>query len=150
MVFGLLTNPFKSEPLFYEIDCMRIGLIADIHSNLPALTAVLEQMGTVDMLVCAGDMVGYYNQPNDICDLIRERAAAVVFGNHEAYVTGLWKPDSVYEPILRAVWTRDNLSPTNLDWLTDLPEECIINADSYTLRIRHTWKGGVISMKTHL
>jgi hypothetical protein len=43
-------------------------LIADIHSNLPALTAVLEQMETVDMLVCAGDMVGYYNQPNEVCD----------------------------------------------------------------------------------
>lgn len=121
---------------------MKIGLIADIHSNLPALTAVLERLESVDMLICAGDMVGYYNQPNEVCESIRERAAAVVFGNHEAYVTGLWKPNLEYEPILRAVWTKDNLSPINFDWLSNLPEESIINVDSYTLRIRHTWKGG--------
>ncbi len=42
----------------------RIGLIADVHSNLPALEAVLADLGSVDLLICAGDIVGYYSEPN--------------------------------------------------------------------------------------
>ncbi len=39
---------------------MKIGLISDIHGNLPALQAVLEDVpDDVDELVCLGDIVGY-------------------------------------------------------------------------------------------
>ncbi len=39
---------------------MRVGLISDIHSNHPALEAVLQSMpDNLDALVCAGDIVGY-------------------------------------------------------------------------------------------
>lgn len=33
---------------------MRIGLISDIHANLPALEAVLDDMPSVDEIICAG------------------------------------------------------------------------------------------------
>ncbi|MGH7426200.1 MAG: metallophosphoesterase family protein, partial [Candidatus Methylomirabilales bacterium] len=40
---------------------MLIGLLSDPHSNLPALEAVLDDVGRVtpDTLVCLGDFVGY-------------------------------------------------------------------------------------------
>jgi predicted phosphodiesterase len=38
---------------------MRIGLISDIHANLPALEAVLDDMPPIDDIICAGDVVGY-------------------------------------------------------------------------------------------
>ena len=38
---------------------MKVGVISDIHGNLVALEAVLEDMPPVDRLVCAGDVVGY-------------------------------------------------------------------------------------------
>lgn len=40
---------------------MRIALIADIHANLHALKAVLNDIGEagMDQLVCLGDVVGY-------------------------------------------------------------------------------------------
>src|SRR3989304_38875 len=45
---------------------MRIALIADIHSNLEALEAVLrdvERRGPVDAWWCLGDIVGYGPDP---------------------------------------------------------------------------------------
>lgn len=38
---------------------MQLGIIADVHANLPALEAVLDDMPPVDQLVCLGDTVGY-------------------------------------------------------------------------------------------
>jgi len=37
---------------------MKVGLISDIHANLPALETVLDDMPTVDRIVCAGDVIG--------------------------------------------------------------------------------------------
>jgi len=40
---------------------MKIAVIADIHSNLEALTAVLKAIESqrVDAIYCLGDIVGY-------------------------------------------------------------------------------------------
>jgi predicted phosphodiesterase len=45
---------------------MRLAVISDIHSNLPALEAVLERIepGGFDALWCLGDVVGYGAQPD--------------------------------------------------------------------------------------
>lgn len=40
---------------------MKAGLVSDIHSNLPALEAVLKELRkeNIEMLLCLGDIVGY-------------------------------------------------------------------------------------------
>ncbi|MCU4925949.1 metallophosphatase family protein [Halobacteria archaeon AArc-dxtr1] len=65
---------------------MRVGLISDIHGNLPALEAVLSDMPAVDALVCAGDVVGYNPWPAECVDKLRERDVPTVLGNHDAAV----------------------------------------------------------------
>jgi len=62
-----------------------IGLISDIHANLPALEAVLadvERSG-VDALVCLGDVVGYGPSPRECLDLIARTCEVMIRGNHE-------------------------------------------------------------------
>ena len=45
---------------------MRIGLLSDVHGNLPALEAVLEACSIrCDALWCLGDTVGYGASPNE-------------------------------------------------------------------------------------
>jgi predicted phosphodiesterase len=44
---------------------MKIGLISDVHANVVVLKAVLEDMGKVDAILCAGDIVGYKPYPNE-------------------------------------------------------------------------------------
>ena len=42
---------------------MYVGIVSDIHANQVALEAVLDDMPDVDVLVCAGDVVGYNPWP---------------------------------------------------------------------------------------
>jgi diadenosine tetraphosphatase ApaH/serine/threonine PP2A family protein phosphatase len=70
---------------------MRIAVISDIHANLHALESVLADIGTasVEEIWCLGDVVGYGPKPNECCDLIRERAAISLCGNHDLASLGL-------------------------------------------------------------
>jgi predicted phosphodiesterase len=66
-----------------------LGLISDIHANLPALEAVLadaKKRGVTDFL-CLGDVVGYNGQPEDCVQLLRDEGARNILGNHDQYVT---------------------------------------------------------------
>jgi len=64
-----------------------IGIVSDIHSNLPALKEslnILDNEFNIDGLICAGDIVGYYPWPLNIIDILLEHNAHVVLGNHDA------------------------------------------------------------------
>ncbi|MEE9542311.1 MAG: metallophosphoesterase family protein, partial [Thermodesulfobacteriota bacterium] len=63
---------------------MRYAIISDIHSNLEALRAVLDDIDNrrVDKIVSLGDIVGYNANPNETVDLIRERGIMSIAGNH--------------------------------------------------------------------
>ena len=67
---------------------MRVAVIADIHSNLEALKAVLADLKDVQEIWCLGDVVGYGPNPNECCEVIKEKANYCVLGNHDAGVLG--------------------------------------------------------------
>jgi putative phosphoesterase len=119
------------------VTAMQVGVIADIHSNLPALEAVLADMSTVDMLVCAGDIVGYYLDCNEVCERIRSLNVPVVRGNHDAYVLGALTPAPERRDAYRTDWTRAALAPDNLQWLASLPTERRLDVAGVTLILRH-------------
>ena len=55
---------------------MKYALISDVHSNLPALEAVLEDVDArtdVGATYHLGDLVGYAPWPNEVVVLLRER-----------------------------------------------------------------------------
>lgn len=62
-----------------------LAVLSDIHANLAAFTAVLEDMDAMGAgeAVCLGDVVGYGPDPQACVDLIRERSIPCVLGNHE-------------------------------------------------------------------
>ena len=67
-------------------------LLSDIHGNLPALDAVLEDAnmpGTSSAVWVLGDSVGYGAQPNEVIDRLRTLPnPTIVKGNHEAAAIG--------------------------------------------------------------
>ena len=63
---------------------MRIGLVSDIHCNIEGLRSALAVMGDVDALFCAGDLMYEYRFQAEVLDLLREREAYIVRGNHDA------------------------------------------------------------------
>jgi putative phosphoesterase len=67
---------------------MRVGIVSDIHSNAAGLRAALDRMGDVDEVLCAGDMVESYRFSNEVVELLVERRAHCVLGNHDLDMIG--------------------------------------------------------------
>ena len=86
------------------------AVISDIHSNMEALTAVLEhikQQG-VEKIYCLGDVIGYGPDPCAALDLTRENCDVVIMGNHDYAV--LYEPTRFNIGAENAVfWTRHQL-----------------------------------------
>jgi len=86
------------------------AIISDIHANLQALQAVLEDIDAlkVDRIVCLGDVVGYGPDPAECVRIVMQRCAFTLLGNHEFAV--LHGPDG-FNPIAEAAlsWTREQL-----------------------------------------
>lgn len=103
---------------------MRTAILTDVHANLPALKAVLDRCRTlgIDRYVCLGDSVGYASHPNECCELLRERVAFSLLGNHDAAVSGRMDYGLYYEAARHALdWTRERLTEANRSWLASLP-----------------------------
>ncbi len=63
-----------------------IALISDIHANLEALAAVfadIDRQPGVAAVYCLGDLVGYGPDPEAVVDLVRQRCADTLMGNHD-------------------------------------------------------------------
>ena len=102
---------------------MRILLLSDIHANLEALNACLDAAPPHDQIVNLGDIVGYGADPNAVIDKVRSHVGKVVRGNHDKAVSGVMNLEH-FNPMagLAALWTRERLTPENLEWLRELPQ----------------------------
>ena len=90
---------------------MRVAVLSDVHSNLPALEAVLAAVDAVgvDEVWCLGDVVGYGAQPDTCAELIRERCEVCLVGNHDLAVLERIDVSSFSATAAAAVeWTREN------------------------------------------
>lgn len=93
---------------------MRLAVLSDIHSNLAALDAVLEdldrQPSVAETWVC-GDIVGYGPQPNEVIGRLVEGDMRAVMGNHDGAAIGVvdvtWFNDAAAAAI---VWTAGELT----------------------------------------
>lgn len=67
---------------------MKIALLSDIHANLPALEAALQNIDShnPDAIYCLGDLVGYNVWPNEVVHIIQNRKIATLAGNHDLKV----------------------------------------------------------------
>jgi len=102
---------------------VRLLLLSDIHSNLEALEACLAAAPAHDVVVNLGDIVGYGASPNEVTQRSRSLGKFFVRGNHDKAVTGLTDLND-FNPIagVAALWTRDQLTPENIEWLRALPQ----------------------------
>ena len=89
---------------------MKRAIISDVHGNLEALRAVLEDIDRerVDAIVCLGDVVGYGPNPCECVQLVQDRCSLVILGNHDQ--GALFDPDGFNSGAERAIrWTRNQL-----------------------------------------
>lgn len=91
---------------------MSTAVLSDIHANAEALKRVLDDIDRrkVDRIICLGDTLGYGPDPLECLDLVHQRCAWSLLGNHEAAVA---RPragaDLNPEAAASAAWTRAQL-----------------------------------------
>ena len=100
------------------------AVISDIHGNLEALEAVLEDVPDgVEEIYCLGDVIGYGASPNECCESVRSYEMPVISGNHDLAVTDLSTNLAWFNPVAAAAieWTREQLTPDNGEFLRTRP-----------------------------
>lgn len=102
---------------------MRILILSDIHSNLPAFTAVLEDAKTWDKVIFLGDVANFGPHPRECVELLQSLNPIAVIGNHDVYISQNWVKKDVNQ---FDVWSRSQLTKENILWLRALPETLIL------------------------
>lgn len=102
---------------------MLIGVVSDVHGNLPALEAVLDDLSAVDALVNAGDTVGYNPWPGECVDVMRQRDVPSVLGNHDRAVASETGFRFNRMAAAGVEYALDVLDRNQLAWLESLPEQ---------------------------
>jgi predicted phosphodiesterase len=103
---------------------MRALVISDIHSNLPALEAVLAAAPEYNTVWNLGDTVGYGANPNEVIGLARKFGGIVVRGNHDRACGDPFR-FSLHHRMsaiagVAAGWTSRVLTDENSEWLMGL------------------------------
>ena len=103
---------------------VRYAILSDIHGNYDAFEAVLEGLSreSIDSIICLGDIVGYGPEPAACLNRVRNTAEYVVAGNHDLAVAEKLNIDG-FNLLAReaTLWTRDELSTENIEYLASLP-----------------------------
>jgi predicted phosphodiesterase len=103
---------------------MRVAILADIHSNLQALSKAFSiiDRSRIDEVYCLGDIVGYGANPNECVELIRSRATHCVLGNHDLAAVDPSNAEYFTKPgRIAAEWTHKTLAINHLEFLSTLP-----------------------------
>ena len=126
---------------------MRIAVIADIHANLPALRAVLDDIDQIgaNAIYCVGDVVGRGPHPNETVDLIRSVGIETVQGNWDEAVgmdreqTGAaWasiEAEAAGDASMR--WTAETMTEENRSWLRQLPRTLRVELAGRSVMLFH-------------
>lgn len=127
---------------------MRLGIITDIHSNIIALNAVLNEFKKrkVDKIICCGDIIGIGPNPEEtvqnIIDI--EEKLIIVRGNHEQYLLkGL--PKNVHDDkrqmsqdeIKNHEWVHSMLSEKSKKFISKIPLSQNIEIENKRIYIVH-------------
>lgn len=100
---------------------MKVGIISDVHANLPALERVMEKLNHCDEIYSAGDVVGYYPFPNEVVEMFIREDISSVAGNHDIAVVNADFSGMNAIAMEAGIYTRNVLSYKNLQWLSKLP-----------------------------
>ena len=126
---------------------MRIAVIADLHANLPALRAVLDDAAALgcDTAWCVGDVVGRGPYPGEVIDELRRLAVPTIQGNWDEAV-GLrrehpgvaWpSPEAEAAGLDSLAWTIERTTDDQRSWLRQLPAAHRLSVEDRSVLLFH-------------
>jgi putative phosphoesterase len=130
---------------------MKVALIGDVHANLPALEAVLEDAHgrDVEAIWNVGDFVGYGAFPDEVVKRLQQEEALSIVGNYDLKALKVSKKKGSKNPEkwFAFKWARDNLSKPSRRYLKSLPEEIRLEIAGKRILLTH---GSPASNKEHI
>ena len=116
----------------------RIAIISDIHGNIPALEAVLDDISNkqVKKIICLGDLVGKGPCPDIAVDIIREKCETVIMGNWDEMVT---RPNGSE----LMIWARNKIGDIRANYLRSLPFSIDFFMSGKLVRLMHASPQGI-------
>ena len=123
---------------------MKYAIISDIHGNLPAFEAALDDARTYnpDMYLLLGDYTNGFPWGNGVAETIRGLGSArIIRGNGEGYLIDLqsknqdsWSCEQ-FKPVY---WAYRSLSKVNLDYVLSLPEKAVLSDKNVIINLTHS------------
>lgn len=119
---------------------MRVAFIADVHANLEAFEAVLQDatIQRVKSFFSPGDWVNYAADCNEVLSLLKQKNITTTAGNHD-YGAADRRDFAIFSPEAQKgiLWTMRKLSEENIAFLSKLPEELTIDLEGLRLYLVH-------------
>lgn len=126
---------------------MRLAVFADVHSNIHAMQAVLDDIKgkKPDQVICAGDLVGYGAYPNQVIDTIRKQEVPTVMGNYDdgigyhRLICGCdYKDEEAQRLGERSImWTKKHTTEENKEFLRNLPKQLELTIGDKRILVVH-------------
>lgn len=126
---------------------MKVGVISDLHANLPATETILDYLNSqnVGAIFCAGDVVGFGANPNEVIELIKQQQVSCVMGNYDnavaydEYTAGRVPSTPRTEELKQSalVWTQKNVKSNNKEYLKSLPLIAKYTIEGKSIKILH-------------
>jgi putative phosphoesterase len=103
---------------------MKLAVISDIHSNMPAFKQVLKDMEKrrLETILCAGDIIGYGPSPNRTVETLKELKPLSVAGNHDYHISLKNLEWFNQDARTALIWTSKHLAESNKRFLLKLPK----------------------------
>jgi len=134
---------------------MKVALIGDVHANLQALEAVLEdaRKRRSEAVWNVGDFVGYGQFPDAVVQRLNGRGISSIIGNYDQKVLEFpankesWRQTKMPEKYLAFGWAYAHLSAESRRFLRTLPQQLLLSVQGVRVLLTH---GSPASDEEHL
>ena len=110
----------------------KIAIISDVHANITALNAVLQDIEkrNVDKIICLGDYVIKGVNPDKVIDVLKEKSDIMLIGNTDYAIC---KPEAKEKNF----WTRNKIGEDRANYVYKLPNMYQFYMSGYLIRLFH-------------
>jgi putative phosphoesterase len=128
---------------------VKVALLSDIHGNIDALEPVLESIrkSGLEKILVAGDLVGYYYDPNLVLAELSKFETVFVKGNHEVILEELLEKKISHSDIQKYYGSAhalalESLTPKQIEFLCNLPDMISMKIENAHINLSHgsPWK----------
>jgi len=108
---------------------VKFGIVSDIHCNAAGLRQALALMGDVDELICLGDSIWEYRFSNEVAQLLKDRQAHTILGNHE---------ETFFGPLGERARARADNDGALMEWLASRPHRTALDCAGKRVLLVHS------------